>query len=95
MAEFTTKRQEKLDLTKIDFFGLLAHTAEDMKETLIMSLIPLIGKGDPAALRLLETAFKLATPVDEKNKPIPILGGITQTQNVVQGNDGAPQNSNA
>lgn len=90
-----TKNLEPLDLTKVDFFELLAHTAETMKESLVMQLIILVGKGDPAALRILETAFKLATPVDDKNKPIPILGGITQTQNVVQSNDRAPQNLKA
>lgn len=92
MAESTTRNLEELDLNKVNFFELLAHTADNMKEKLVMQLIILVGKGDPSALRILEKALLQAAPADEKNKPIPILGGITQTQNVVSSNDGAPQN---
>lgn len=92
MVASTTKNLEPLDLSKVDFFELLAHTADSMKQSLVMQLIPLIGKGDPSALRLLEKALLQSTAGDNKNKPIPILGGITQKQNVVQGNDSSPKN---
>lgn len=95
MVVSTTKNLEPLDLSKVDFFELLAHTADSMKQSLVMQLIPLVGKGDPAALRLLEKALLQSSTVDNKNKPIPILGGLTQNKDVVQSNDSPPQNPKA
>jgi len=89
MAESTMKNLAELDLTKVDFFGLMAQTADEMKEILVMQLVILAGKGDPAALRILEKAFAETKPKDEKNKPIPILGGITQP-NALPGNYSTP-----
>jgi hypothetical protein len=95
-----TSPRQPLDLNKINFFELLAHTANDMKTSLVVQLVDLAGKGDPAALRILETAFKMAAPQDEKNKPIPILGGITQIKDEKQidavfANNGVKENTQA
>lgn len=89
--------REKLDLDNVDFFELLAHAGNAAKTKLIPQLIQLISQGDPAAIRLLEKAFTETKPKDEKNRPIPILGGITQQykQNAIQSDNSAVQNSGA
>lgn len=76
-----------LDLKNIDFFELLATTANDMKGSLVASLVTLAGEGDPAALRILEKAL-VKKEDDEGSQPIPILGGITQV-NAIQTNNSA------
>ena len=81
--------KERLDLTKIDLLGLLSHIADEQKGKLAIELLQLARSGDPAALRLLEKAMSEAKPKDEKNRPIPILGGITQNKDVIPSDDSA------
>ncbi len=77
-----------LDLEKIDFFGMLAHVANEQKQGLVLDLVQMVREGDPAAIRLLEKALVDQKPQDTKNRPIPILNGITQTK-TLPGDDSA------
>lgn len=94
------KEPERIDLEKIDFFDLLAHELNNpgTKAKLVMSIIAGIGKNDPAAIKIMQTALEKSVQKTE-NKPIPILGGITQQNklelNVVPSNDSAPQDPRA
>ena len=87
--------KEKLDLNKIDLLGLLSHIADEQKGKLAIELLELARSGDPAALRLLEKAMSEAKPKDEKNRPIPILGGITQNPNALQSDNSPVSNTGA
>lgn len=69
------------------FMEVLANATNSQKRELVQKLLLSIqlNKGDPAAWRIIEKALIETKPKDEKNRPIPILGGITQTINE-QGN---------
>lgn len=69
-------KNAKLDLENVDFFELLAHAADEQKTGLVQDVVQLVRKGDAAAVRLLETAFKKVNP--DEFAPMPILGSITQ-----------------
>lgn len=63
------------------FLETLANATNSRKKELVSSLIASIqsGKVDATVWRIIEKALVDSKPKDDKNKPIPILGGITQT----------------
>ena len=83
-ADINTR--EMLDMKKTDLLGLFAYEVNRDKDKVVMALMELIKQGDPASLKMLEKAFNELKPQDEKNRPIPILMGITQKRNVSSNN---------
>lgn len=73
-------------MKKTDLLGLLAHAANQDKSGVVMAMMKLIKEGDQGALKMLEKAFAELKPQDEKNRPIPILNGITQTKTLSSDN---------
>lgn len=86
---------EPLDPKKYSFWELLAFNANAGKNNIIMGILSAAGKGDKNALEMVKQALDEVTPQEEKNKPIPILGGITQKTNGVSSDDRGPQNTSA
>lgn len=53
-----------------DFYTLLASTAEEDKERLVMSILRQVQNGDSAALKILEKALLQRQTTSETGKPI-------------------------
>lgn len=71
----TTKKQTQVQVTTKDkpaedFYSLLANTAEEDKERLVMSILQKVREGDSAALKILEKALLQKQNAGTDGRPI-------------------------
>lgn len=68
------------------FMEMLANATNSRKKELVQNLITSIqlGKVDATVWRIIEKALIDSKPKSEKDRPIPILGGITQQKEIIK-----------
>lgn len=71
------------------FLEMLANATNAKKAVLVRDLLKSIREGhaDATVWRMIEKALVDSKPKDEKNKPIPILGGVTQDNQSIKLNN--------
>ncbi len=79
-------RNAVIDPNKYTLSEWLAIEADRSKGSIIMGILKAATEGDRSAIQMIKEALDEATPDSDKNKPIPILMGITQHHAVTSDN---------